>query len=279
MKKPAYSLIPCLLTAAILSACGGGGGSNGTDAANGASTPLVAQPPIQFAGNAPTVSGAAGNVSVLFAPATLTGGSLPQGTTINALTVPLASLVQEPTHGAFTTLASTATATINETGSVYDIAGVGGAFAIGRWTDGSDTSGGTYNKNQGAVYAVGTPLTLSPTATTLACQGLKSTSPATVAGSVAPGTVNSATATLDLNTLTLKNLNINVSIGADQFFVVSGTSDYALNTMTAGAGLTVINRVMGSSSDNPYVAVAYGAHATTSGDFNGLVLLSCTKSS
>jgi hypothetical protein len=161
MYKSALKAIPAVVTAFILSACGGGGGSSGADAPSSASTPLLGNPPITLAGNAPTITGVAGNVSVLFVPATLTGSGLPQGTSINASIVPLSALVQESTHGAFTTIASANANPIKETGSVYEIGGVGGTFAIGRWTDGSDTSGGTYNKNQGAPYAVGSPLTLT----------------------------------------------------------------------------------------------------------------------
>jgi hypothetical protein len=42
--------------------------------------------------------------------------------------------------------------------------------------------------------------------------------------------------------------------------------------------VTVSTLAMGSA-DNPYIAIAYGAHATNSGDFNGMVVLGCTKPS
>lgn len=276
MYKNTLKAIPAVVAAFILSACGGGGGSSGADAAAAASNAPAANAPITLVGNAPAVTGVAGNVSVLFAPATLSGSGVPQGTSINASLVALSALVQESTHGAFTTIASPNLNPVKETGSVYEIGGVGGTFAIGRWTDGSDTSGGTYNKNQGAVYAVGSPLTLTAGTGTMACQNVKATAPATVAGSVTPGTLNSATATLDLATLTIKNLNVNVSIGSDQYYVINGTTDYALGAMTSAGGVTVSTRAMGTA-DNPYIAIAYGAHATTSGDFNGMVVLSCTK--
>ncbi|MGP8437805.1 hypothetical protein ACT2FY_38940 [Paraburkholderia fungorum] len=278
MYKNALKAIPALVAALILSACGGGGGgsSSGADAASSASTPLVANPTITFAGNASVVTGVAGSVSVLFAPATLTGNGVPQGTSINSTSVPLSAVVQESSHGAFTTVASSSTSTIAETGSVYDIGGVDGTFAIGRWTDGSDTSGGTYNKNQGATYAVGSPLTLTAGTGTMTCQNVKATAPTTVAGSVSPGILNSATATLDLATLTLKNLNINVSIGSDNYFVINGSTDYSIGATTSGGGVTVSTRAMGNAI-TPYVAIAYGAHATNSGDINGLVVLNCTK--
>lgn len=278
MNKSALKAIPAVVTALVLSACGGGGGSSGTDSAASASSPLMANPPITLVGNAQTVTGVAGNVSVLFEPATLTGSGLPQGTSIHASLVPLSALVQESTHGAFTTIASSPSHTIKETGSVYEIGGVGGTFAIGRWTDGSDTSGGTYNKNQGATYAVGSPLTLTAGTGSMTCQNVKATAPVTVAGSVSPGTLNSATATLDLASLTLKSLNINVSIGSDQYYVVNGTTDYPIGSMTSGGGVTVSTVAMGTA-DSPYIAIAYGAHATTSGDFNGMVVLNCTKPS
>ena len=42
-------------------------------------------------------------------------------------------------------------------GTVTDLSG-NGSYAIGKWTDGSDSSGATYNRNQARFWAVGQPV-------------------------------------------------------------------------------------------------------------------------
>lgn len=262
-----------------LAACGGGGSSGGSSAAaqaTPASTPS-ANTEWTFKGSAPTVTGLNGQVAVVLTPDTLTSSTL-SGSAITDASAPLSSQVQQASYGgAFTTISTgTSAISLNKGGTIADINGTGGYIAIGRWTNGSDTSGGTYNANQGATYAVGTPLTLTAAAGagTLSCTSLMATSPSAANGSVAPGSFGSATAILDLSTLNLNNFTATVTIGSDtnaSFSKASATS----GGMSGGSGVTLLTRVMGTNAAKPLVAVAYGAKLTNTGDINGLVVLQC----
>lgn len=169
-----------------------------------------------YTGSAPTVNPANGQFAVVLAPNTLTSNSL-SGTAFPASNAPASSQIQQSNYGgAFTTLASSSVAVSLTKGStIADINGAAGYVAIGRWTNGSDSSGGNYNANQGAHYAVGTPLTLTPSTGTLSCTTLMATATTSATGSVVPGALVSATATLDLSTLNLTNFSATVTIGSD----------------------------------------------------------------
>jgi hypothetical protein len=215
---------------------------------------------------------------VILAPDTLTStGMSGSGTSITAASAPLASQVQQSNYGgAFTTLASSSTLGVSLTkgSTIADINGAGGYVAIGRWTDGSDNGGGTYNANQGSHYAVGTPLVLTTGTGTLSCSALMSTSPTSASGNVAPGSLQSATATLDLTTLNLVNFTATVTIGTDtaaSFTKASATSSGGV----IGGGVALLARPMGTDATKPLIAVAYGAKLPNTGDINGLVVLSC----
>ncbi|TCK31774.1 hypothetical protein B0G84_8828 [Paraburkholderia sp. BL8N3] len=280
MYKNALKAIPALVAALVLSACGGGGGGSDSSASNPTqpANPAGALP-YQVQGTAPVVTGVAGKLAVLFAPATLGANGLSQGGTLyNTADAPLASFATYAQTGGYTTIAGsdTASVTLNQPGVIADVNGYGGFISVGRWSKSSDSSGGTYNVNQGAPYAIGNPLTLTAGTGTLNCTRYFNTAPTAVNGNVGQGTLNAATATLDLSTLTLTNLAFNVSIGSDQSYAFTSASA-SLNGMSSGNGATFITRVMGSDVNAPLVAVAYGTSAPTSGDINGLVVLSCTK--
>ncbi|QCP55153.1 hypothetical protein FAZ95_38960 [Trinickia violacea] len=198
------------------------------------------------------------------------------GSTISAASEPLRSEVQQSSYGgAFTTIGTSALSISLTPGStISDLNGAGGYVAIGRWNHGSDSSGGNYTANQGAHYAVGTSLTLSPGTGSLACSNLMATSPTSVTGSVAPGTLVSASATLDLTTLTLTNFSETVTIGADKQAPITAAT-VPTGGGQFGGGLSFLVRTMGSDSTKPLVAIAYGARLPNTGDINGLVVLSC----
>ncbi len=279
MYKNALKAIPAVVAALILAACGGGGGSDSASSNAGQTPNTSGMPPYQVQGTAPVITGVDGKVAVLFAPATLGSKGLAQGGTLyNTSSAPLSAFATYAATGGYTTIASsdTVSATLNKPGVIADVNGFGGFVSVGRWTKSNDTSGGTYNVNQGAPYAIGNPLTLTAGTGTLNCTRYFSTAPTAVNGNIGQGTLNSTTATLDLATLTLTNLAFNVSIGSDQSYAFSGASA-SLDGMTSGSGTTFITRVMGSDANAPLVAVAYGASAPTTGDINGLVVLSCTK--
>ncbi|WP_035534236.1 hypothetical protein [Paraburkholderia sacchari] len=279
MYKNALKAIPALVAALILAACGGGGGGDSSTASATQPSDPTTVLPYQVQGTAPVVTGVAGKLAVLFTPATLGANGLAQGGTMYSTSdAPLSSFATYAQTGGYTTIASsdTASVTLNKPGVIADVNGYGGFVSIGRWTKSSDTSGGTYNVNQGAPYAIGNPLTLTAGTGTLNCTRYFNTAPTAVNGNVGQGTLNSATATLDLSTLTLSNLAFNVSIGSDQSYAFTGATA-SLNGMSSGNGATFITRVMGSDVNAPLVAVAFGTNAPTSGGINGLVILSCTK--
>src|SRR5262249_3445809 len=118
--------------------------------------------------------------------------------------------------------------------TIADINGAGGYVAIGRWTHGSDSSGGNYTANQGAHYAVGSPLTLTTGTGSLSCTNLMATSPSSATGSVAPGSLVSATATLDLTTLSIVNFTATVTIGSDTAAIITKASAMAAGTSMGG---------------------------------------------
>ncbi|MCX4177832.1 MULTISPECIES: hypothetical protein [Paraburkholderia] len=165
--------------------------------------------------------------------------------------------------------------TLTKKSTIADINGAGGYIAIGRWTNGSDSSGGNYTANQGAHYAIGAPLVMPTTGTgSLACSNLMATSPTSAAGNVAPGSLQTATATLDLGTLTIKNFSATVTIGSDTAATFSKASASS-GGEAFGGGVTVMTRLMGTDTTKPLIAVAYGAKLANTGDINGLVVLTC----
>ncbi|MGZ2749901.1 hypothetical protein [Burkholderia stagnalis] len=272
-------IVPAAALAVALTACGGGGDGDAPNPSSSATNPP--QGATQNSANwtavgmAPAVTGANGAVAVVFAPDTLSSTGL-SGTAISAASTPLANQVQQPNDGgAFTTIsAGTASVSLTKGSTIADINGAGGYIAIGRWTHGSDSSGGSYTANQGAHYAIGTPLTLSPGTGSLSCSNVMATSPASTLGNVAPGTLVSASASLDLASLTLKNFVANVKIGADTGGVITVAS-VPTGGEAFGGGTSFLARTMGSDSSKPLVAIAYGAKLPNTGDINGLVVLSC----
>jgi hypothetical protein len=221
------------------------------------------------------VTGLAGAVSVIFSPNGITHNSL-IGAVSFAQSTPLAGQVQQAAYGGAFTTVNIGNGGINltEKSTIADINGIGGYVAIGRWTKGSDSSGGNYNANQGGVYAVGNPLTLTAGSGTLACSAVMSTSPTSFSGNVAPGTLSSATATLDMTTLTLTNFAATVTIGSDVGASFTKAS-IPLKGVAIGGGMTTVTETVGNDPSKPLVALAYGVQLPSTGDINGMVVLSC----
>jgi hypothetical protein len=271
--------LPALLCAVLVSACGGGGSSGNTG---------VKEAQDNSRGYAPEVKGTDGKVSVLFASAMQPAALLGSGRLLAASGVDRSLLTQDA-NGAFTSLAKSGRGifvglptntgeVFSHTGRVEDVAGSDGVVAIGRWSDGSDSLGDAYNENQGAVYAVGNPLILTKSAGTLSCRMVHATQPTSLAGNVPPGKVNSAAGTLDLGTLQLANVALDVSIGSDQNYAIAMDS-LMLGQMDGRQGWSAVSKVMGTEVTQPYIALAYAADLPQTGDINGLVVLKCEKGS
>ncbi|WP_316157694.1 hypothetical protein [Cupriavidus sp. BIC8F] len=256
-----------------LAACGGGGGGDGAPAGTPATTPPPAPTPtITVQGSAPTVS--ADPLAVVFVPQTETSTrSVLQSIASNAFP---AQFQKAPNDGAYTQLGIDANSLITlNGGTVADVAG-NGEFAIGRWTNGSNSIG-SISANQGAHYAVGKPLALQRVlgpSQTLACTILASTSPTAVSGNFTPGKVNSASAVIDLNGPGLTTISLDVAIGSDSHATatVSGTT---LNGVTQSSGVLHHVQTMGSSQSAPLLAFGYAMPTPTSGDVTGVVILKC----
>ncbi|WP_310633910.1 hypothetical protein [Paraburkholderia sp.] len=282
MSNNTMRVIAGSVLALMLGACGGGGGDSSANSAAQAASPAGASDAtasgdyiVSGTGTSPAISGVNGNVALIFMPASTTANSI-TGTTITAGSEPLSSQVQQSAYGgAFTSVGvPSLSIVLTKHSTIADLNGAGNYIAIGRWTAGSDSSGGNYTANQGAVYAVGNPLTLTQTSGTMTCVNVMATSPASATGSVAPGSLLSATATIDLSSRTLQNFAATVSIGSDSGATITKTSA-ALTGGSMGSGANLMVEPMGNDAAHPLVAVAYAGKLTNTGDVNGLVVLSC----
>ncbi|WP_246793912.1 hypothetical protein [Burkholderia perseverans] len=170
-------------------------------------------------------------------------------------------------------------------GAVTDLAG-NGQYAIGRWTDGTDSSGATYTRNQGRMWAIGTPLhvTLTPD-TPLDCQLEAATRPVDINGNTAPGKLDTATVKAQVTEATpgdLKlavDINLGYSIGQDtqQSFKIHADNLNGVGYMSNRAdSYTVVTRLVGTDKNAPYWLLSYTFNAPTTGAISGVAALACT---
>jgi hypothetical protein len=173
-------------------------------------------------------------------------------------------------------------------GTVTDLAG-DGSYAIGKWTDGSDSSGATYNRNQGRVWAVGRPVDvdLKP-GSVMHCTLASKTQPAAMDGNTAPGTLLDASAEIrrgsdkDRAEMTL---SLRYSIGQDAQTVTleslpggytSRHKEVSHNGAQRSERYAVASRFLGRDPLRPYLAASYTLHSPTAGVISGMVALSCS---
>ena len=173
-------------------------------------------------------------------------------------------------------------------GTVTDLAG-DGSYAIGKWTDGSDSSGATYNRNQGRVWAVGRPVDvdLKP-GSVMHCTLASKTQPAAMDGNTAPGTLLDASAEIrrgsdkDRAEMTL---SLRYSIGQDAQTVTleslpgaytSRQRETSHNGVQRSERYAVASRFVGRDPLRPYLAASYTLHSPTAGVISGMVALSCS---
>jgi len=173
-------------------------------------------------------------------------------------------------------------------GTVTDLAG-DGSYAIGKWTDGSDSSGATYNRNQARFWAVGRPVDveLKPGAV-MHCTLASKTQPAAMDGNTAPGTLLDASAEIrrasdkDRAEMTL---SLRYSIGQDAQTVTleslpgaytSRQRETSHNGTQRSERYAVASRFIGRDPLRPYLAASYTLHSPTAGVISGMVALSCS---
>jgi hypothetical protein len=173
-------------------------------------------------------------------------------------------------------------------GTVTDLSG-NGAYAIGKWTNGSDSSGATYNRNQARVWAVGRPVDvdLKPGAV-MHCTLASKTQPAAMDGNTAPGTLLDASA--EIRRVSDKDraemtLSLRYSIGQDAQTVTleslpgaytSRQRETSHNGAQRSERYAVASRFIGRDPLRPYLAASYTLHSPTAGVISGMVALSCS---
>jgi hypothetical protein len=271
-------LIAATMTFA-LAGCGGGGNSSGTSGTSSGTTTSAAVS-YQVSGSAQEVTQVNGNIAgILSAPTWTTNGSLPTGRWEQGGSF-AASIQTEFAPGVYIGLSDGTDSISLTTGSTISEVAGNGQFAIGRWTNGSDNLGGAYNANQGRTYGVGTPVSVSLSgAQTLNCSLAAATKPTSSTGNVAPGTLNGATVTASFNgglNSTVLAISLNYSIGADsnQTFTASNVLANSASFSSVGA-YTLISRFVGTQATQPYLLLAYGVQAPSTGTVNGMAALSC----
>lgn len=289
-------LASLMSTAMLLSACGGDSAgtinsgsstSNSATAGTTVTTTSVTSPPapstqpssaqvacrpngnFTYSGSASQIAANNGQLAVVVVPDLPIAYS--KNRNMTAPNVPASSLVQQAS-GAFTTLASSAAATDClglDHGAVTEIQSVGTDVAIGRWNQAEDTDGNTYTAQQGVHYAVGTPLSLSATSGTLACTQLMADT-VTTGG----GTLGTTTATVDLATRTLNNLNMSINVANSQYTLTF--SKATLNAVSSTVGqMSVQSVVVGHDATQPLIAVGYSSTLPNTQSVAGVVVLSC----
>jgi len=281
---------PALLAASLavmlgVSACGGGGDDNDGAAdsrppENVEETPTT--PPttpssnIKVDGQSQTVQAPTGQVRFALSPAQWAYGSL-SGSTKTADPATLT----EAAPGAYSGFPDGDTTVSLLGGTITDLSG-NGQYAIGRWTDGSDSGGGTYNVNQGRGWIVGTPLSVSLAAgQVLTCELAAATRPTATSGNVAPGTIEAASATFTgTQMLPTGSLTLQYSAGQDehQTFTIANAVSNGY-TSSAQQQYALIGSFAGTDATHPWYLIAYSFNTPTSGPVNGVAALGCALQS
>ncbi|WDD94515.1 hypothetical protein Bsp3421_004643 [Burkholderia sp. FERM BP-3421] len=279
-----------VVAALALSACGGGDDDDGSPpAAGGASTGGTSPgggsstAAIRVEGQSQSLSSQHATVRVLMPPAGWNGGQMPNGKyAFGSLSQP-ASTLTEQAPGAYVAIPFLSSGEIKTLtkGVVTDLAG-NGDIAIGRWADGADSAGESYNANQGQAWAVGAPVVLEvPLAAQMQCSLAFATRPTSADGNTAPGKVNGATAVLTNGKDAFGRdvvdyaLNLQYSIGGDQNQSFDASASLGGVALRSPSKTSLMSTVMGSDPKQPYLVVSYGFPATTTGNVNGLAVLSC----
>lgn len=282
---------PFLLAAAVatsllcMNGCGGGKDARATEQAAAQAAPQGGTPSaIQVKGHSRPARPAGGRVSVLVAPKHVEYGVLAGGLTMSDIA---ADQLKEAAAGAYTKIGDEELLG----GTVTDLAG-NGEYAIGRWTNGSDSSGGTYNANQGRAWAVGTPLVFEPSRDdAYVCRMQAATHPVAVNGNAAPGVLNSAQAHMRMVAhspaagssgapalyLPEYDLSLGYSIGTER--VERSIQGATLGYLTNRVGhYTLASKLVGADARNPYLVVAYTFDTFATGPVSGLAVLACQRS-
>lgn len=279
---------PALFAASLalmlgLSACGGSdhdGDADNPPAANVEETPTTPTPTapssnIKVDGQSQTVQPANGGVRIALAPTQWAYGSLPSGLSIRTVD-PLTLIEAAPgAYSGFPVSDSTVVSLVS--GTITDLSG-NGQYAIGRWTDGSDSGGGAYNVNQGRGWTAGTPATVSlAVGQVMTCVLGAATRPTASNGNVAPGTIEAASATFTgAQPTPTGSLTLQYSIGQDEHQTLT-TSSATLGGYSSNASqqYALMGTVAGTDAAHPWYLVVYSFNTPTSGQVSGVAALGC----
>lgn len=235
---------------------------------------------IKVDGQSKDLSGDLKGIRVVAPPVTWSvDGSPPQVGYYLAGGVQPASMLKSLAPGAYTTLPWGNAETVSlSTGTVTDLFG-NGDFAIGRWTDGSDSAGSSYNANQGRVWAVGAPVDVRMMpGITKRCTLNAATRPTTRDGNTAPGMLRDATAVMAGDPAgfggSFAELTLQYSIGTDLDQTFKAKTQVGLISRTPR--WSVATEFLGPDASKPYLVVSYGVHSPSAGLINGLAVLNCS---
>ncbi|MGG1944217.1 hypothetical protein AB1286_05325 [Trinickia sp. NRRL B-1857] len=278
------SAVGAMLAALALSACGGGG-KGGADAADASMKVEAASgsnsAAIKVEGTSTSLSSDLKTLNVVTPPVTWgADGAFPPGTVRLTGRGYSPSALKEYAPGVYTKLPWGAQDLSLSTGTVTDIAG-NGQFAIGRWTAGSDSSGHTYNINQGRTWAVGAPVDVKLPLTGTNCTLVAATRPTASDGNTAPGVLKGATAIVAgmRNSVGLIEnrgaLTLQYSIGGDLDQTFSTVTPLGSMYTSRASRSSLYTTFLGPDASKPYLVVSYGVHAPTVGLINGMAVLSC----
>ncbi len=265
-----------LASVLLLAACGGGGGddsgsSAGTSTSSSSSGTTTQTSKITVQGSA--VAMTADPLAVMYMGPNGSSSTLFGSNPMNSARSAAASSQTAIAGGGYSAFNIGSVAVTLTQGTVADVSGTAD-YQVGRWTNGQGQNVATMSANQGAYYVVGKPLALSTNSSggTFSCSLAGATKPTAVSGTVAPGTLTAATATIDKSTLSA-TITLTYSIGADQGATMTKTM--SVNSFSAGNGAVFVSSVLGSDATKPLLGLIYTVKASSSGDTSGSAVLSC----
>jgi hypothetical protein len=276
------SLATAMVAGLGLTACGGGGDDAPPPAASG--NVEEKQAGIRVEGQSRGVQALDGEVQLLLPAVSWLGhGTLTNDKFMRMITVSASSL-GEAAPGAYKSFPVGKDKTLElQSGVITDLYS-NGEVSLGRWADGSDSSGNAYNANQGQPWAVGTPVQpVLPIGEKRACRLVAATRPTASDGNVAPGLLQSAEATLMIepNTIGVTQANmaldLHYSIGTDENQSISIDGPVGALSSSKVKQFTLLSTFSGTDRFNPYVLVAYGVQTPTSGTINGVAAMLCPE--
>jgi hypothetical protein len=271
--------------AAGLAACGAGGDAAVKPAPQSAAVRADAAygGDIEIEGQSQSVQAAHGMLRVMMPPPSWpAGGAYPERRSFSwgefAASAPI-----EAAPGAYGALPNSPDTVVRLVkGVVTDLAG-NGQFAIGRWTRGEDSDGGSYNANQGRAWAVGTPIEADLAAREIRrCDLVAATRPTAGDGRTPPGVLSGADALMKVEldrvsreTRANYTLHLRYSIGGDLDQRFTGKSAIGSLTSSGMTHSTLMSRLVGTDPRSPYMVVAFGVEAPHAGVVNGMAVLYC----